>query len=588
MGVTTLQGGRRPGLDPERLALIAFSLSPTVQWSPADALRLLRRYVPQDVTGTYRRLLDGGLLCATQTPFGTRLYLTAEAFFAAEQALRDRRPPAARVAPEDTPAPRPTLLHDLLTLAGLLVRDGGRLTGDGHLHAASLRRLEGLCLTQAEAVPRVARRTPPGTEVWQFLLRFFDALGWVHISAGQARLPASLLVDLAEAPSLLPVALALCTFAASRLPTAATAWFGLLGPDVPVRYPLRALSTWLTEAGIPTGDTPSTESWIHRGVRLLEATGLAVSDHRSVVLLPDAAQLWAPDPGAWSTLPAQPDGPSDPAFPHPIRLPDGRNAVDLVGHAALRTRAAWEAAVGPVEVGQAVLYPDVQTREAAGVAEIGIGAVCRVEDPKVAETLADKMGTALLARWSHGIVVVPYALAALERAASAAGLRVHRCVWTEVDNTPPAVPSGGDSRQSVGSGERVAVPRPALPWTLYRARQGVWRATDRGATAAPPKVDDPVPPYPTHPTPGAPLGAYLLWAIRAGRLVTIVPRQGGVPTVVLPLALRLGPSGETAEVLDPQAPELPVTIALSEIGDVRPYGVSQPAEASLTPAKGRE
>ncbi len=619
--------------DKVRLALC--QLGPS-HLSPREVLRTCRQMARNTAVATtiYTTLVGDGFLTVLESPFGVRLALTDRVLREAEETLKASRPSALRLQDAEVPSARPTLVHDLVTLVGLLGRKGGRLTSDGLLNAPTLRKLEGLCLTPEAAVPRVARRTPAGTGVWQFLLRFLEACQWTRILDGAVWLRPGVLQHLAEMTDLGPLSLSLFTFAATRLPTAQTAWLGALGPDTPVHYARKSLARWLVEIGAVSEpcDLPDVQTLLERTLTLLEATGLAVTDGRYVVMLPDARRLWAkpeaggpsigPSPALFASLPGEskfrPE--SRPARPSPgptlLELPDGRSAVDLAGGgpAAIRARLSLEVRHGPQEMGQIALYPEAHSH-VAGRAELGLGAVCLVDAPVWADVLAERLGSAVLARWPGGVVVEPLALSQLERAAGHAGLRLER------RDLRPALPQGRSHRsgrqtalsdaespdkEAPGDpGEETevpALPEAALPWSLDQARSGTWRrepsperlhtGLSSEETADPPSAFTPIhwlPPDPEPPPPDAPPPILLRWASHTARLCTITPPGGGNPAVVLPLGLRWGAHGEVVDVLDPDLPDRTLSIPLEEIAEAHPLGADPAIPAvSLTPVKARE
>jgi hypothetical protein len=427
--------------------------------TPVELLRLCRDIDPVEGGTLYRALLRDGALVPVQTPFGPRLGVTGRLVALGAETLRADAPAPSPVARDELPFACPTLAHDLLTLAAFIVREPPRVTGRGLLAAPALRRLEGLGLTPDAVAPLLDRRSLPGTRVWQFLFHFLCAQDLVRLEGGRAIATSSLLADsvVRHADTF---ALLLFTFSAARRPVGDSAWLNALEAPLPASWERRRLAAWLGEAGVR-----GAEAAVERTSALLDALGLGRQVGPHLVLLPTAAALWgAASDGAGAVGAAPPP-------PATFALPGGAVAVDLAaGPPALTARLAFEHEAPADSTGQVLIYETAARRgagERAPRVTIRLGAVIDGDDPALVGAVAEAMAPSLVGRWRGGFAVE---ILALEETAERLGR-----LGAAVERRAP----GG--RSDDGCVPPPPPRTPSLPWTLERAREGVWASGGSGA-----------------------------------------------------------------------------------------------------------
>jgi len=513
-----------PGIDPADRVRCALALGGGDAVPATEALRLCREAADGAVpaispAALYARLLEQEDLVPVETPFGDRLAVTPDLTRRAEAVLRRTAPPRLP-APRPLPAPAPSLLHDLVTLAGFVARETPRVTGRGLLGAPALRRLEGLALTDETTVPAVDRRALEGSRVWHFLLRFLTAQGGVSMAAGRARVDDALLDALAGEPG--EWAAALFTFGAARRAVLETAWLAALAGPVPATFDARRVEAWLAAVAAPGAPAPTAPS-----LAFLEALGFARwLDGRRFALLAGCARLWGDSP---NDAPGQ-AGPA-------LELPGGGVAVDLAeGAGALAARAPFERRSGPQAIGHVAVYaaaaeaPPVPSAAPAACAA-GLGGILTGPDASLLAAVADALGPRAVGRWPGGIAVEPFALEEAIERLQALGAAVER-----------RLPGSAPAAQATAAGPARAA---ALPWTLSRCRAGVWAADESERPGAAWRMPTGLGPDEAAALPA--LSARLRAAARLGLLVEVV--QGAQRRAALPIDVVWRDGGEEAVLI---------------------------------------
>ena len=530
--------------------------------APAEVLRQCRGVSGADdhrrsgAGDLYAALLAEGDLVPVDTLFGGRLAVTAALVERAEAALAASAPVATPLDPRTgVPFGTPTLLHDLMTVAGFVAREEPRVTGRGLLSAPALRRLAGLGVTAEAAVPLLERRAPDGSRLWQFLFRFLCAGGDVTLGAGRAHARPDLLDAIAFRPE--AWAAALFTFAAARLPVADTAWIASLRTSLPARLDPRRIQVWLEALGIAG---PESEASVERTLALLSALGFVrIHGPREVCLLGPCERLWSE-----GEEPAQ--GPEPPA-PDPaatMALPGGARAIDLaVGSAALRARVPFERAAAPEGAGHVVLYgagagQGAEARPQTRPLSASLAGVVTGADEALVAAVADAMSHRVLGRWPGGMAVDVLSLEEAIERLEALGARVAR-------RAPGASPSPAPASDG---GPQVTA---ALPWTLARCRTGTWQI-ESGPGPRPLRNPAPFSPAEADALPTA--SARLRAAARLGWLVELVLRvepegAGDVRRLGLPLDVRWQEGDEWLDLLWAEGREEAASLPLAAIRQVR-------------------
>lgn len=546
--------------------------------APAEAMRLCRTVaLGQDRSHSgagelYAALLAEGDVVPVDTLFGPRLGMTEDLIRRAGQALAASAPRLRPVAEDaaTTLFGAPTLLHDLITLAGFVVRDQPRVTGRGLLSAPSLRRLGGLAVSPESAVPLLERHAVDGARLWQFLFRFLCAGGDVVLGSGRAHARDRLLQAIAWRPRAWSASL--FAFAASRMPVSDTAWLSSLRGPLPARVDLSSLAAWLERMGAdPAKPT------LERVLALLAGLGFVrLSSGRDATLLASFRLLWDEDP-------ADPDR-SDPDRLVPadaaLALPGGGHAVDLVaGDPSLGARVTRELRAGPESTGHVIVYGIAAEAGRHGAAGAGtmaaaLAGIVTGDDEALVNAVADAMAERVLGRWRGGVAVEALALEEAIERLEALGARVARLA----PGAGPTPPSAADA------GPRT---RAALPWTLERCRSGAW-ASGSAPAVQPLRTPAPISLSAAEALPTA--AARLRAAARLGWLVDLVlesgPEGGDVVRLCLPLGVRWQSDGEWLDLLWAQGAEEGGSVPLSAIRRAslhRPDRSAEDARAGVAP-----